>query len=243
MGTYRYSTDVREHGFFLVKKDRSGPRKSQGCANSNAQQGSGSPDELRNELGYEWEVASLREFEKGYFKDVDLQDQYIGFVDPSTYTDTPGWVLRNLLILIRYRFHLSKARILCFRDVHSKRHEARSIILDIESTDKLDESTLDQVRTAQMPSIAGWERDLYGNVRPRVIDLAQYMDPGRLADQSVDLNLKLMKWRIAPNLDLDEIKNAKCLLLGAGTLGSYVSRILQGWNVRKITFVDNASVS
>jgi hypothetical protein len=48
----------------------------------------------------------------------------------------------------------------------------------------------------------------------------------RLADQAADLNLKLMKWRVAPSLDLDRIKNAKCLLLGAGTLGSYVSRIL-----------------
>lgn len=48
----------------------------------------------------------------------------------------------------------------------------------------------------------------------------------RLADQSVDLNLKLMKWRIAPNLDLDKIKNTKCLLLGSGTLGSYVARNL-----------------
>lgn len=48
----------------------------------------------------------------------------------------------------------------------------------------------------------------------------------RLADQSVDLNLKLMKWRISPNLDLEKIKRTKCLLLGAGTLGSYVARNL-----------------
>lgn len=48
----------------------------------------------------------------------------------------------------------------------------------------------------------------------------------RLADQSVDLNLKLMKWRISPNLNLEKIKNTKCLLLGAGTLGSYVARNL-----------------
>ena len=48
----------------------------------------------------------------------------------------------------------------------------------------------------------------------------------RLADQAVDLNLKLMKWRIAPGLDLEKIKNTKCLLFGAGTLGSYVARNL-----------------
>ena len=82
-----------------------------------------------------------------------------------------------------------------------------------------------------------------------------------MADQAVDLNLKLIKWRIAPSLDLDKIKATRCLLLGAGTLGSYVARMLlvckssassvrrnrpkvaQGWGVRKITFVDNGSVS
>lgn len=48
----------------------------------------------------------------------------------------------------------------------------------------------------------------------------------RLADQAVDLNLKLIKWRISPGLDLDIVKNTKCLLLGAGTLGSYVARNL-----------------
>lgn len=48
----------------------------------------------------------------------------------------------------------------------------------------------------------------------------------RLADQSVDLNLKLMKWRISPGLDLEKIKRTKCLLLGAGTLGSYIARNL-----------------
>lgn len=52
------------------------------------------------------------------------------------------------------------------------------------------------------------------------------MDPVRLADQAVDLNLQLMRWRILPELDLDKVKHTKCLVLGAGTLGCYVSRTL-----------------
>uniref|UniRef100_A0A8C3R8A0 Ubiquitin-like modifier-activating enzyme ATG7 n=1 Tax=Cyanoderma ruficeps TaxID=181631 RepID=A0A8C3R8A0_9PASS len=61
----------------------------------------------------------------------------------------------------------------------------------------------------------------------------------RLAESSVDLNLKLMCWRLVPTLDLEKIVAAKCLLLGAGTLGCSVARTLMGWGVRKITFVDN----
>ena len=48
----------------------------------------------------------------------------------------------------------------------------------------------------------------------------------RLADQAVDLNLKLMRWRILPALDLEKIARTRCLLLGAGTLGCYVARTL-----------------
>ncbi|KAK9471599.1 putative autophagy ubiquitin-activating enzyme ApgG [Dipodascopsis tothii] len=69
------------------------------------------------------------------------------------------------------------------------------------------------------------------------------MDPRRLMDQAVDLNLKLMRWRLVPSLDLDRIKHTRCLLLGAGTLGSYVARALVGWGVRTVTFVDNGTVA
>lgn len=61
------------------------------------------------------------------------------------------------------------------------------------------------------------------------------MKYGRLADQAVDLNLKLMRWRILPGLDLDKVAATKCLLLGAGTLGCYVARTLM---VRPSSFTD-----
>jgi ubiquitin-like modifier-activating enzyme ATG7 len=98
-------------------------------------------------------------------------------------------------------------------------------------------------RTPKLPKVTGWERNENNKLTSRTVDLSEYMDERKLADQAVDLNLKLIKWRIAPTIDLDVIKDCKCLLLGAGTLGSYVSRILMGWGVRKITFIDNATVS
>lgn len=57
-------------------------------------------------------------------------------------------------------------------------------------------------------------------------DLGPLMDPTKLADQAVDLNLKLMRWRILPEINLEKIQTTRCLLLGAGTLGCYVARTL-----------------
>ena len=69
------------------------------------------------------------------------------------------------------------------------------------------------------------------------------MDPTRLASQAVDLNLKLMRWRLLPQLRQSEVASTKCLLLGAGTLGCAVARCLLGWGVRRMTFVDGGDVS
>ena len=227
VGTWRYVvSNEGEHGFFLVKKVRgedgtSGPK----------------PDDASTDIGYRWRIGSLRDFETGFFNDVDEEDRYVAFVDPSNYSESPSWPLRNLLVLIKQRYRLNKVQILCYRDTQARRHEARSIILPL-STDPAEDT-----QAAKMPSVTGWERDGGAKLRARMVNLSDYMDPTRLADQAVDLNLKLMKWRLAPELNLDTIKNTKCLLLGAGTLGSYVSRNLMGWGVRKITFVDYGNVS
>jgi ubiquitin-like modifier-activating enzyme ATG7 len=224
VGTWRYGTDHREHGFFLAKRIRQ-PLQPTGHQNLSG-----------DDLDHKWVVGSLRSFESGFFDGVDPADQFISFVDPSTYPDNPGWMLRNLLVLVRQRFKLYKVQILCYRDVQSKRHEARSRVLLLETDPIVQEIT-------EMPKVTGWERNMIGKLSPKVTHLANYMDPSSLADQAVDLNLKLMKWRIAPDLNLDKIKTTKCLLLGAGTLGSFVARALLAWGVRKITFVDNSTVS
>lgn len=46
-----------------------------------------------------------------------------------------------------------------------------------------------------------------------------------------------------PEIQLEKVAATKCLLLGAGTLGCYVARVLLGWGVRHITFVDSSRVS
>jgi ubiquitin-like modifier-activating enzyme ATG7 len=61
--------------------------------------------------------------------------------------------------------------------------------------------------------------------------------------QAVDLNLRLMRWRLWPDVDTDKLAKTNCLLLGAGTLGCAVARCLLGWGVRRITLVDNGHVS
>jgi ubiquitin-like modifier-activating enzyme ATG7 len=238
--TWRYSSDARQRGFFLAKRvretgDPEGRPKT--------------PVTPSDELGYKWVVGRLEAFEKGFFDGVEKDDRFISFSDPSTYADNPGWMLRNLLVLMRHRWQITEAQILCYRDTHLRRDQANSLIMQVQ-TESSPEAPADasiegstRPRTPKLPKVSGWERNDAGKLVSRSVDLSEYMDERKLADQAVDLNLKLIKWRIAPSVDLDVIKNCKCLLLGAGTLGSYVSRTLMGWGVRKITFIDNARVS
>ena len=86
-----------------------------------------------------------------------------------------------------------------------------------------------------MPSVVGWEKNAKGQLGPRHANMRSSMDPAKLAEASVDLNLKLMKWRLVPNLDLEKIKATKCLLLGT-LLMSYLTK-----NKQKDSQMDNWS--
>eukprot|EP01126_Amoeba_proteus_P056250 TRINITY_DN7051_c0_g1_i6.p1 TRINITY_DN7051_c0_g1~~TRINITY_DN7051_c0_g1_i6.p1 ORF type:complete len:381 (-),score=83.72 TRINITY_DN7051_c0_g1_i6:49-1095(-) len=69
------------------------------------------------------------------------------------------------------------------------------------------------------------------------------MDPKQLMENAVDLNLKLMRWRVLPSLNLELVARTKCLIIGAGTLGCNIARSLMSWGVRTLTFVDSGKVS
>lgn len=298
--TWRYSVDTRQHGFFLAKRLRKDVleaewRMGKGEIEEEEEDGNlykpKTPRVTRtsslSELGFLWSVGSLSSYENGFFNNANEQDRFVCFADPSTYPSNPGWMLRNLLILVRQRWHLDKVQILCYRDTHLRRDQQNSLVMTLQSAEPVhhddaakelskdmpimstssallpgqvdaagdiieqkakpperpQERSKSPMRIPPLPKVTGWERNEQNKLVSRTVDLASYLDPSRLADQAVDLNLKLIKWRISPSIDLDTIKHTKCLLLGAGTLGSYVARNLMGWGVRKITFVDNARIS
>lgn len=246
--TWRYGVDARQHAFFLAKKNRRLQREPSQDDSTPVEIRPTTPKTPTEKLGFNWRVSSLSSYESGFFEGEYSEDCFVCFADPSNYPQAPGWALRNLLVLIRQRWKRDRVQILCYRDTQQQRDGARSVTYDMELTKtskKPGTNSADpgEVVEKPMPRVVGWERSDKGKLTGRMANLTEFMDPKKLADHSVDLNLKLMKWRISPNLNLDKIKNTKCLLLGAGTLGSYVARNLLGWGVRKITFVDNGRVS
>ena len=81
------------------------------------------------------------------------------------------------------------------------------------------------------------------NKEKQVIDLKSFMDERSLAREAVHLNIKLMKWRLLPILNIPKIQQAKCLLFRAGTLGCQLARNLIGWGIKNISFIDYSKVS
>ncbi len=88
---------------------------------------------------------------------------------------------------------------------------------------------------------AGWVKNEGSVVHST--QLAQWLDPAAIASSAVDLNIKLIKWRLVPELVPENIQGLKFLMLGSGTLGCSIARNLLGWGVRHITFLDSGVVN
>ncbi|KAI8325920.1 E1-like protein-activating [Martensiomyces pterosporus] len=182
-----------------------------------------------------WRVGALAEWDS-FFGNKDEKEgsgsvSMLGFIDPSSHSVRPGWPLRNLLTWLRHCHpDMAKIKVLCYRD---------ALVAPIGGGAAASEAARPQHESI----ISGWERNEKQKLVPRMANLSSTMDPVRLAESALELNLQLMRWRLAPSIDLARISSTKVLLIGAGTLGAYTARALLAWGVRKITFVDNGRVS
>ncbi|KAJ2726129.1 Autophagy protein 7 [Coemansia sp. Benny D115] len=220
---YREQNGVELGGAFLVRYE-SGSKSSNGV----------------------WRLFSLDNWTEA-FAEGEAGQTWLAFIDPSSHTGRLGWPLRNLLAWVRHVHpETSRVRVLGFRDASiclgGSGEEIpvdmwESVVADIGVTPANYATTNGGVK------VSGWERDVRGRLAPRSVDLAAAMDPQRLAASALDLNLQLMRWRLAPEVDLETMANTRVLLIGAGTLGAYTARALLAWGVRKMTFVDNGTVS
>jgi len=92
-----------------------------------------------------------------------------------------GWPLRNFLLLVAHCFELRQVTVICYRQDASS-----SMTLSLK---------IQYDPTVAVRKTAGWERNKANKLGPRLMDLQPFMDPVKLAESSVDLNIKLMRWR------------------------------------------------
>lgn len=158
--------DVCQRGFFLAKK----------CwnASSEATSNLSTPEPS----GFSWAIASLSSYEDGFFNDSKPEDCYVCFADPSNYNTAPGWMLRNLLVLVKQRWGLHKIQALRYRDTNSRLDQNRSIVINLTSNPaEAEKANEPQSAHSLMPKVTGWERNPAGKLTGKVVDLTEYMDP------------------------------------------------------------------
>ncbi|CAB9516056.1 activating enzyme ATG7 [Seminavis robusta] len=184
------------------------------------------------------------------------------FCDPSGPTPIQpqqpmGWPLRNLVAFLCHHLDLGRktVKVLSYRPalirriVEEKESSGgdmgdKSILLTIRVPSKSDfEWPAVDAAAPKQHKVLGWELNARNKPGPRWVNLRPLLDSNHLAIQAADLNLKLMKWRMIPTLNVDQLQKTKVLLIGAGTLGCSVARVLVGWGIRNMKIVDYGKVS
>ena len=158
-----------------------------------------------------------------------LQDDTLLLFDVNSEINTIPSLIKNAI----YKFGSDKiTSIILLKNIENDLSFKNSLFLTIEKVTILPLEK--EIETIQL-SI----KELEVNS----VDLKSMFNPETIAENAVDLNINLMKWRMCPYLNTDIIRKQKYLLVGAGTLGCHVSRALLGWGARHITFIDNGKVS
>lgn len=151
-------------------------------------------------------------------------------IDPST-SDKLGWPIHLLSYAIFRTFNITEYKLI------------RLNVQPIQCTVSITSDSLNSLLNSTdsfTSKLVGWRLN---KKKPFFVDLSSTMDPLSLFKSASYLNLRLMKWRMAPQLDVDTLRHQKVLLIGCGTLGCNVARDMLGWGVRKFTLVDYGKVS
>eukprot|EP00762_Andalucia_godoyi_P007449 ANDGO_07849.mRNA.1 Ubiquitin-like modifier-activating enzyme atg7 len=158
-------------------------------------------------------------------EDPDLS-QVLMFIDPSNHAQFPGWPLRGILSTFLRGSNVKKVTVLCARKTVEESFFLVMDVLSIPSDSKQADSF-----------------SLGGKVDVRTVDVSSSLNPALVASSACALNLRLMKWRALPSLDLDRLANLKVLILGVGTLGCHVARQCLAWGITNLTLIDYGQVS
>ncbi|CAD5220038.1 unnamed protein product [Bursaphelenchus okinawaensis] len=143
--------------------------------------------------------------------------------NPTSVLEHLGWTARNLIAFIAFhRPDWSVIKLLALRST-------------VESSFTVD-VCWDKPEDNGTPETVGWQK-------PEVISLKNVFDPVKLMESAVDMNLKLVRWRLVPELKLNKLTELKMLIVGSGTLGCNLARSFLGWGVKHFTFIDNSVVS
>lgn len=207
--TWSYTVDHRQRGFFLARRVRSRGSVSVDPS-KRSQQETGAP-------AITWQIAALSDYEHGFFQNVPAGNRFVCFADPSNYEQAPGWMLRNLLVLVKQRWGLERVQILRYRDVHAKRDQGRSSIIQLESKSQEPRSPRSPssqshgpIPKGPLPKVTGWERNPAGKLSGRIVNLTEYMDPKRYATRKrlVRYMLTLLAdWRISQLILISNLSN------------------------------------
>ncbi|CAL4955799.1 unnamed protein product [Urochloa decumbens] len=168
------------------------------------------------------------------------QKLLFGFYDHGCRLDYPGWALRNYITFLSIRWKIEKVQFFCYREYRGQPDLEQSLIGEASFLPPHGCDDPDHV-----PDAIGWEGEKPGmgtkKMKPKEIDL-QSMNPASQDEEKQLMHLKLMGWRHFP-VNIEKLSCVRVLLLGAGTLGCEVARLLMTWGVRKLTVVDNGSVA
>jgi len=158
-----------------------------------------------------------------------LNDNTILLYDVNSEINTIPILIKNAL----YKINSDKiTSIVLLKEIQKDLSFKNSLLLTIENVSLVPfEKEKDSLKEA------------INKLEMNTVDLKGMFNPETIAENAVDLNINLMKWRMCPCLNTEIIRNKKYLLVGAGTLGCHVSRTLLGWGARHITFLDNGKVS